>query len=278
MTRRRVRDSNQLPLNFSVEDGTKRKYSRFVPSLETITVGEHNGGHSTAIDKVVVATTPPINNNPDYSINGNTLVTLRSKVRRVGEARPASHEDHFNLSREIFNGVYSMESNQYGSFNGRYGVPHEILINLTPSEILALYVGAKEYKDNQKSLITPDVRLKILLRRSFRELVEEFVYSGLRRYNAISVMRMKERRHAKIPPLDRRLSQISDGAITDFYNALSQPPVKVREPYPATPISRVQNLEIFYLDGIDVYIGKLAAMFHDLYKMKSTHKTDSRVS
>ncbi len=215
-------------------------------------------------------THPAAKESIDYNVNLETLRTLRSKVRRIGTSYSLSFEDHLKLARDIFHGVYEMESNLHGQFDGRYGVPHEILNSLTTSEILSLYRACHEYKlERQRPGIGPQERYKILKSKSFVSQILEFINSGQRGYNAISTMSGKERRSMSRLPLAQRLERISLQAAEQFYQALIQTRTPIRDPVDAAPRFHAQDVELFYLNGIDIYIGKLTSMFHQLYQMKA---------
>ncbi|MEK6946898.1 MAG: hypothetical protein AABX32_04795 [Nanoarchaeota archaeon] len=257
---RRTQDSNQGVLDFSVPKKTARKKPR---SLEQVVSAEPSGR---------LPASAQVNDALDYSITNETLATFRSKVREVGKSYTISHEDHFNFIREVFKGVFSAESHTYGEFDGQYGVPHGILINLTPSEILSFYRSIGIMKQNYRPEITPDKRYTNLTEsHHFTRLVKCLVRES-KNYNVIRVMDRKEHKKAGIPPLEEKLSRVSQQDINSFYFALSQPiRGQVRQPYPNEPKSK-EDVEKHYLNGIDIYIGKLTGMFHQLYNIKTHHR------
>lgn len=218
---------------------------------------------------VVIA---PLNDRLGYDVTRDTLRPFFSKVRRVGGSRLLSFEDHFNLARETYEGVYSGEAHNRGAFTGEYGTPHEILIHLTPSEIIALFREIGRIKSGQTRFVTQDERYARLIKeKSFVELLSRMVMNGRNRYNALSVMWRKENAGTQVPKIGDRLVIISEEGHENFYKMLSQPLRPARHPYRAAPGGR-EHVEAFYFMGIDTYIPRIIELFSELYNMKALRK------
>lgn len=227
------------------------------------------------LDEIVGTARPteaPDNNCPDYQINNKTLRILFAKVSQEGKSYSLSHKDHFNLARDVFYGVYAMESNRHMNFNGNYGVPHNILVNLTLSEKIALYRGAGIRKKQNSQGTEPKEAYEMPNKEKIMESIEEIIEIGKvteegKRFNAVNIMQLRENK-AKIPPLSQRLMRITNQDAADFYSALRKPAPRIRDPYRSEP-SRGERPEAFFYGGIDLYVGKLISTFQELYGIKT---------
>ncbi len=215
-----------------------------------------------------------INNAPDYNITQETLRTLFSKVTTEGMGYTTLHKDHFELSRKIYNGVHFIEHNNFGNFTGKYGIPHEMMISLTPSELLSLYGSLAEIKMKYSKNESLEEGFNKFDKSKFAEDVGRSIESG-RKYNAVRVMRCKENKQKNVPSLNTRLSKISQKARNEFYYALAQYPQEVRQPV-RDDESYIKNFKgdfnRYYYYGIDAYVGKLISIFHQLYLIKTADK------
>lgn len=209
----------------------------------------------------------PVNDRLDYFVNSRNLATLFSKITRIpGGGYIHSWEDHYKLSRQVFFGVYGMESHHHGFFDGLFGAPHRMLINLTLSEILSLYSSCFGFKDGYTKGTPPEDRLRTFRGAPFQDLAAGLIESG-QHYNAISVMWKKETRDIKVHPLRERLASLGAQDKDDFLVALSQYPERVRDPW--RRLLQHEFKEAFYQTGIDVYSGKLPGIFGQLYRLKT---------
>ena len=219
--------------------------------------------------------THPINDLPGYGINPKTTVPFFSKIKRFGGSREISHEDHFKLAREVYDGVYAAESHKHNVFTGQYGVPHELLIHMAPSEIIAVYNAIGRIKSGRSAYATAGKRYDGLIReKPFIGLISRMVEGGRHDYNALSIMHRKENREKSVPPLTDRLSVVSKEAKEEFYTMLSEPLVPARHPYRAAPATG--DVNSFYRNGIDTYLGSLFGLLAELYRMKAPRKVQQQ--
>src|SRR3989344_4815848 len=117
-------------------------------------------GDMTLEERAVSEPLQGINYLPDYGVTFDMLISFLSKPSE--EARAGNYK----AIKEAFYGIDNMES-----FDGRFGVPHEMMTMMKPFEIVGLYIGiahAKKAATEYDNIVT-------LLPDRFEEAINKLV-------------------------------------------------------------------------------------------------------
>ncbi len=208
---------------------------------------------------------PPINTFIDYGINFDELASFQSKP----DERTRS-DNYFGIQKAWY-GLNNMES-----LNGRFGVPHEMLVRMKPFEIVAMYMGIAQVKMDGAVSGGRNERYNRMLQTpetEFGEVVNEIVNIA-HEYHGIKVMRNKKSNQIEAPPLKVRMQTISSDTKKKFMASL-------RIPYrnPGTP-NGYYSYE--FVDphpenkpdytGIEIYRNRIAKFMRVVYARNSQSK------
>ena len=167
------------------------------------------------LEEIAGKPTPPINNFVNYNITFEELASFQSKpTERV------RNENYYGIKHAWY-GINNMES-----FNGLYGIPHEMLVRLKPFEIIALYISIAQVKQADAISGGKDVRCNRMIateEKNFGFLINE-LGSMARDYHGINVMaNKKSNKEIQAPSLRDRMQSVSSASKKKFMRSLKIP-------------------------------------------------------
>lgn len=206
----------------------------------------------------------PINLVKCYGVTFDELASFQSKPTDWERV-----ENYYGIQKTWY-GLNNMESR-----DGRFGVPHEMLVRMKPFESVALYLGVAQVKmDDAVSGGQNDRydRMKETSETEFGKLVNELVRIA-DQFHGMKVMMNKKSNRIDALPLKMRMQSVSSAAKDKFMNSLRltyRNPIKNEE-----GTSKTKNYPYEFLEphpenkpdhtGIEIYRRHIADFMKVIY-------------
>ena len=205
-----------------------------------------------------------INHLVDYGVTFAELGSFQSKPSEKARA------GNYKAIKEAFYGINNMES-----FDGRFGVPHEMLAMMKPFEIVGLYIGIAQVKRDGAYSADASKRLRhdammIQSISEFGRVINDLVNIAYQ-YHAIKVMANKKSNKIESLSLKERMQSISEDSkerlINVFAHVYREPgsatgrfPHEFRDPHPEDKPDYT---------GINIYRRHVAGFMHALFAINT---------